>query len=247
MRRAHPQRVVSDRTQGGFTLLEMMVSMALLGILMAMAYGGLRAGIRAAASGEAAIERTNQIRVAQQFLRGQLSRALPLVIVDDPDAEGEEDVTEQVVFEGEKDFMRFVAPMPGYLGFGGPHIQVLAVRNGDNGKELIFAHDLLNVFEREDPLENDRREPIVLLDGIQDAEFLYRTFDEDGEVGEWDSEWEDAGSSPLMVKIDLEMTQESKLIWPDLEVPLVIESTSRQRRAASQRNKQPQPVPEESQ
>lgn len=230
-------------SQAGFTLLEIIVALALMGILMAMAYGGLRAGVRAAASGEAAIDRTNQIRVAQQFLRTQISRALPLVIEDDPDAEGEDDVTEQVVFEGESDYMRFVAPMPGYLGFGGPYVQVLALERSGDGMQLIFAHDLLNTFEREDPLDNPDREPIVLLDGIQDAEFAYRTFDDEGEVGPWESDWEDTGSSPLMVKLDLVMTEESQLVWPDFEVPLMIESTSRQRRTLPRSSRQTQPDP----
>lgn len=234
---------VHSNRQSGFTLLEIIVALALMGILMAMAYGGMRAGVRAAASGEAAIDRTNQIRVAQQFLRTQISRALPLVIEDDPDAEGEEDVTEQVVFEGESDYMRFVAPMPGYLGFGGPHVQVLALERSGDGMQLVFAHDLLNVFERVDPLDNPDREPIVLLDGIQDAEFAYRTFDDEGEVGPWESDWEDVGSSPLMVKLDLVMTEESRLVWPDFEVPLMIESTSRQRRTLPRGSRQTQPDP----
>lgn len=232
--------------QKGFTLLEIIVAMALMGILMAMAYSGMRAGARAAASGEAAIDRTNQIRVAQQFLRAQLSRSLPLVIEDDPDEEGEQDVTEQVVFEGESDYMRFVAPMPGYLGFGGPHVQVLSLERANGGMQLVFAHDLLNVFERVDPLDNPDREPIVLLDGIQDAEFAYRTFDDEGEVGPWESSWEDVGSSPLMVKVDLVMTDESQLVWPDFEVPLMIESTSRQRRTLPRSSRQqPDPVDEQ--
>ncbi|MDX1626808.1 MAG: prepilin-type N-terminal cleavage/methylation domain-containing protein, partial [Wenzhouxiangellaceae bacterium] len=63
----------------GFTLVELLVATALIGLIMAMAYGGFRAGIRASDSGEALIERTNRLRVVHDFVRRQLSQARPLV------------------------------------------------------------------------------------------------------------------------------------------------------------------------
>jgi len=42
--------------QSGFTLVELLLATALIAIIMAMAYGGFRAGLRATASGEALIE-----------------------------------------------------------------------------------------------------------------------------------------------------------------------------------------------
>lgn len=67
----------------GFTLIEVLLAITLVSLIMAMAYGGFRASIRATTSGEALIEETNRLRITHQFVRTQLSQALSLVIEED--------------------------------------------------------------------------------------------------------------------------------------------------------------------
>lgn len=210
----------------GFTLVEMLLATSLLALLMTLAIAGMRSSVRSAEAGEQFIERTNRVRVAQELLRQQLVRSLPLAIEE----EGEEGDVEQIVFEGDDEYMRFVAPMPGYLGNGGPHIQALKIERGDNGLELLFAHQLLNGYDGEDAFEDDERPPIVLIDNIRRGAFLYRTLDEEGELGDWVEEWEEPGASPLLVRIELEMTEDSGLFWPTMDIPLMIDNTSNRRR-----------------
>jgi len=91
----------------GFTLLEVLMAVLLLAVLIGGAYGGLRASANAMRAGEAAIDRTDRLRTAQEFLRRQIGHIMPLGYAHN-DAEGG-----NIVFEGEAQFMRFVAPMPG--------------------------------------------------------------------------------------------------------------------------------------
>ncbi len=205
--------------QRGFTLLEILVAMTLLGVIMVMAYGGLRAGTRASIKGEQVVNQTNQMRVAQGFIRSQIRRAMPLMIEVDDDEQ-------MIVFEGDAQEMRFVAPMPGYLGTGGPHIQTLSF-DGGNNPDLIFDHQMLSY--EDDVQDDDERDPVLLLDHIERGKFSYLGLDEEGEIGEWEDEWEDHSTIPLLVKIEIEMDESHRLDWPELIISPLIDSTSRSR------------------
>jgi general secretion pathway protein J len=191
--------------QRGFTLIELILAITLLSMVLAMAYQGLSAGARAVDQGEALIDRTNRLRVVHQFLRNQLSRAMPLAMRHD-----EGDNTLVVIFEGDDESMSFVAPMPGYLGHGGPHEQYLKFERGDNGYELLFGHRLLHSEDENDPLADPNRPPTVLLDQIAEGTFTYLTLDDEGNPTEWLDEWEDLSISPVMVRIEIEMQDEAR-------------------------------------
>ena len=213
--------------QRGFTLIELLVAITLLSLIMVMAYQGLRVGTRSVDQGEALVDRTNRLRVVHQFLRTQLARAMPLAMKS-------ADIDDQqlaVIFEGDDESMRFVAPMPGYLGHGGPHEQHLRLARGENGLELLFAHRLLHALNDADPMRDTDRPPIVLLDGIKAGRFSYLSLDEEGQATQWTSDWEDPSVSPVMVRVELEMTAESRIVWPTLEVAPLIDGAAVRRGA----------------
>jgi general secretion pathway protein J len=203
------------RPSRGFTLLEVMLAIVLLALLLAGTWGAIRTAVHAMHSGEAAIDRTNRLRVAEEFMRHQISRILPLAF-------GQDDSTgTNFVFEGSGDGMRFVAPMPGYLSKGGPYVQTLKLVGGRNGKELVFTDAMLNGFdlaEAKTPME-----PVVLLDQIQDGKFEYRTLDDQGELTDWSSEWDDPSVTPVMVRIVIAMRPEARVEFPDMEIPLMLD------------------------
>lgn len=200
--------------QGGFTLLEVLLATALLAMALTLAYGALRAAVGAVRSGEALIERTDEVRVAQEFLRRQFSHAMPLAF------EEMEDNGERKLFEADAEFVRFVAPMPGYLSRGGPHVQWLQVSRERDGYALSFDHAQLNGYDPEMPKPEESRPPVVLLEGMADARFEYRALDETGELGEWTDAWDDSQQMPMMVRLVVEFDRDDARMWPALEVPL---------------------------
>ncbi len=212
-----------NASQLGFTLVELLMAITLMAIIMTLAYQGLRSGTRAVAGGEDLVDRTNRLRIVQQFVRTQVSRMLPLALKSEED---DEDTLGVVLFEGDDDTMRFVAPMPGYLSRGGPHEQVLALRPGPKGQELLFAFRLLGSFDDGDALEDGETEPTILLEGIERGRFEYLTVDDEGEPTEWLDEWEDGASTPLLVRLEFEMTDGSRLNWPTLEIAPLIDGTA---------------------
>ncbi len=204
---------VNRQNQRGFTLLEVLLATTLLALIMALAWAGLRAGGQVAERGSAAIEASNHLRASQRFIRLQLRRMLPLAMETDED-------NKPVLFIGEPDRMQFVADMPGYLGQGGPQAQEIYLdRAPDGSRALLFNFHPLHLLD--DDAEPPQGEPVMLFSGIRRARFEYRGLDEEGELGDWEDQWEDPTLLPVMVAIRLEPSDEH-LRWPDIEaVPLL--------------------------
>lgn len=206
------------RRHAGFTLIEVMLAITLVALIMAMAYGGFRSSIRATSSGEALIEETNRLRITHQFVRTQLSQALALIIEED-EREGS-----MIRFEGEQQRVRFVAPMPGYLSFGGPYVQQLSLERGADGYDLVFYFALLNGYEPGD-LDND--EGVVLLEGLRSGGFFFLGFDEEDQSPVWSDFWEEVGLLPEAVGLNLNLDRDNGLAWPELVTPLRVDPTAR--------------------
>lgn len=203
-----------QRRSVGFTLVELLLALTLMSMLLALAYGGLRAATRAADRGQTILEDSSRIRMAHQFVHKQLNQALPLAFAQN------EDGTERTVFLGEADRIRFVAPMPGYLGFGGPQVQELAIVRGEDSLELVLSHALLQGFEEGLLYE---RPPILLLEDIDSASFSFLGLDEEGELAGWSSTWQDIGVLPESIALDIGFVDAVYIQWPLLTASVRID------------------------
>lgn len=199
-----------SRRESGFTLLEVLIAITLLALLMAMAFGTLRGAVGATRSGERLISWTNQTRTVQEFLRRQLGHAMAIPF------DRQEDIGENRVFEADRSELRFVAPMPGHLSNGGPHVQWITIE----GDQLLFDHSQLNGFDPLDPKANNPRDPVLLMEGFASAHFEYRGLNEEGELGDWVTEWENVQQLPLLVRVVVEFEEETR-DWPDLDIPVL--------------------------
>ncbi len=200
----------------GFTLVEVMLAIVLLGMLLALAYGGIRSAVRSMHAGEELVDRTNRMRVAQEFVRRQISRILPLPFGQD------ESTGMNFLFQGERDLIRYVAPMPGYLSRGGSYVQTLELVDTRAGKQLLFGHSMLNGFDLKKRRVDDA-EPVILMDQIDSGVFEYRKLDAEGKLEDWSDEWEDPSITPVMVRVRLRMRPEALVDWPDMEIPLLLD------------------------
>lgn len=198
----------------GFSLLELLLALTLMSMLLALAYGGLRASTQATEKGQSILDDSNRIRMAHQFVRRQLTQMLPLAFEED------ETQRQRAVFRGESNRIRYVAQMPGYLGFGGPQVQELEFIRGEEGLELVLSHSLLQGFEEEFLYA---REPILLLDKIQSAEFSFLGIDETGEMTTWSPSWDEESILPAAVSLEIEFTEDVYLQWPLLATSVRID------------------------
>jgi len=199
----------SKSSVSGFTLVELLLAITLMSILLGLTYSGLRAATRSSERGEELLAAGAELRVAHQFIRRQLNQMLPLpfAVMDDTDEI-------RIVFEGGAQRIQFVAPMPGYLGTGGPQVQLMEIVNGDgDGVVLQFSHALLLGFSEDRLYERD---PVILLEDVKSADFEFLGIDEEGELIDWTTTWEQFDVLPVAVRLNLEFYEGLNLIWPDL-------------------------------
>lgn len=193
----------------GFTLVELLLAITLMSILLGLTYSGLRAATQSSQRGEVLLAAGGELRASHQFIRRQLNQMLPLSF-----AETDETQPLRIVFQGDASHIQFVAPMPGYLGSGGPQVQLIEVVRGDNDESVVqFSHALLQGYT-EDRLYD--REPVILLEGISSAGFEFLGKDEEGELTGWTTVWDMEETLPVAVRLDLEFSEGLNLRWPDL-------------------------------
>jgi len=193
----------------GFTLLEVLAALVLLALLLVGVYSGIRTAAHSVRSGTASIERLDQIRSAQQFLRRELAQSLAQPI-------GHTDQGEPIYFVGTAREMRYVAPLPGYLGKLGPQLQRLQLV--DDGHEGLRLELSLVLLPPDGKPPQPLGEPQVLLDHIRDGSFNYRGIDARGAAVPWAPTWADGRLLPQLVSITLRSRDGAD--WPQLDVPL---------------------------
>lgn len=207
--------------QRGFTLVEVLLAMIIVSLILVGAYSGLRTGTRAVDRGEQVVDLNNHLRIVSRFLRTQMMQMMPLQIPSD-DAFEDNSV---VFFEGDDRGMRFAGPMPGYLSNGGPHEQRIFIDRG----ELLFEHSVLN--HEEEWRMGEPRDPVVLLSGIDRARFEYLAPPEgDEEEPVWVSDWETPSVLPMMIRLEIDMDPETRVVWPTMEVRPRIDAATAGRR-----------------
>ena len=196
----------------GFTLLEILAALVLLALLLLGVYSGIASASRSVRSGTAAIERMDQLRAAQQVLRRELAQSLAAPI-------SRTDRGEPVDFQGDAHEMRYVAPLPGYLGKLGPQLQQLQlVDDGAGGLRLELR---LALLPPDGGPPQALGEPQVLFDHIRAGGFHYLGTDADGSALPWAGEWTADRSLPQVVRIELQ--PQGRASWPRLDIPLRIE------------------------
>lgn len=216
----------APRFTAGFTLVELLLAITLMSILLALTYSGLRAATRSSQRGELLLAAGGELRASHQFIRRQLNQMLPLSFAETDDAEAL-----RIVFEGDARHIQYVAPMPGYLGAGGPQVQLVEVVSDGDGELVIqFSHALLQGFTEGRLLDRD---PVILLEGVSSAGFEFLGMDDEGELTGWFTSWDQVDILPVAVRLDVEFSEDLNLLWPELTAGVRVDEQALQGVAGS--------------
>lgn len=187
----------------GFSLLETLAAVALLGILLLGVYAGVRSTTLSVSHGSSSIARLDELRGAREFLRRELTSATAL-----PWKVGDGNVP--VVFAGDGTRLRFVSVLPGYLGKLGPQvIEVALTDDGEHGQALEA---------RLQPLPGSQAKVVsgtkeFLLTRVRSIRVRYAR--RNSPV--WQAHWSDPMALPGAIEITL-VPEEGKEAWPPLVV-----------------------------
>lgn len=203
---------MTRRAAGGFSLLEVLSALALLSLLLLGVFYGIQTATRSVNSGSAAIERNDEARSLQQFLRRDLlqARLWPWK----RDAKGK-----PVVFEGDARSMRFVAPLPGYLDRNGPQLQSLALVDEGKGRlRLELGSAPLSAEGAGVSVDAE-----VLVANVSEGRFRYYGREQDGAAASWRDRWDVVGRMPELVAIELDRGKPGRdeaTAWLWLQAPI---------------------------
>lgn len=190
----------------GFTLLELMIALVLLGLVVTLLFDGLRLGARTWDSIEARTRGTQDLHLAGLFLRRQIEQAQPLAFNDE---QGEM----RIGFFGERHALRFVAPLPAHLGAGGMYWFTISVADAGDGKRLLLSYELFQ-GERWERYGSGAAQTSILARGLHAAEFDYLGY----ESAAWASRWEQKDRLPRLIRVRLKPADALDGRWLELSV-----------------------------
>jgi general secretion pathway protein J len=202
----------------GFTLLELLVAVMLLGLLMAALFGGLRLGARVWETGETRLDANARIQIIQEFIRQRLAEALPSATVH-PEAGGDA----EPAFRGGPESVRFAALMPEHLGGGFALMDLALSESGhaDGTKDLVLSWRPLEPGgqPKAPPAEPERR---IIVEGIESMDVAYFGAPDRRAPPEWWPLWQQQPELPRLVRLNIRFPPSDGRDWPDLIVrPMV--------------------------
>jgi general secretion pathway protein J len=204
--------------QRGFTLLELLVAITLLGVLMAALFGALRLGARVWETGEERLDAAARVQVVQDFLRRQLGQSVPLTaIADQPRDSG------AILFIGGSDRLRFVSLLPAHLG-GGAQLLELALRQpASHGEAVDLVLRMQPLDLTGDGPASPQPEERILIEGIDRLEIAYFGPERPDAEPRWWHEWQNQSVLPALVRMRVGFPQGDGRRWPELIVGLMVD------------------------
>jgi general secretion pathway protein J len=200
--------------KSGFTLLELMLSLAIMGLVLLIIFGALRIGTRAWEKGEKDVTVHQRQRAVLDLLSRQIASACIYEIKVGDDA---------FYFRGSEGTMEFVSRSPIVPGArtGVVFVKYMILEGDGEGRKQLKLYEKDAGFLKEEDVQSQRDEDLfTLISGIQDLQFEYLKGGEDNSETDWQASWDPSEEKglPLAVKIVLNQDEETAPI--NLIVPI---------------------------
>jgi general secretion pathway protein J len=196
----------TELRERGFTLIELVIAMSLLGLILVSLFSGLRLASRSWDAGAVRAEKSNEMRLVQDFIRRAIAQTHPIIWQE---ATGQP----RLSFDGKPHALAFTALLPARAGIGGIYLMKLELRDTRQGKELLLRRRL---YRPDGHVKEDGAETTVLVEGVAVLAFGYYGSENSNDPPRWRSEWQSAMQLPKLVRVSLSTDK----VWPDIVVPV---------------------------
>jgi general secretion pathway protein J len=206
-------RASGCRSQGGFTLLELLIAITLLGVLTIMLLSGFQLGTRHLERQAARIDRSTQIPAVHGFLRTQLADAQPIL--------EQMSGNRSIVFDGRPAGLEFVGVAPQSLTTGG--LQLFSVERDPRVESRLRVR--WQLFGVPEVGMGQGAHEALLLDGVARLAFHYYGAIQPGTPSAWHEAWQDMEYLPLLIRLELVFQDGERM--PELIVAIRLSAAPR--------------------
>ena len=194
-------KILPEKGSAGFTLLELLVTLVVLGFLAVGLTEGVRLGVKSWDRQSAAVAEHADLDTVDRTLRSLISGL-------EPNAKGT---------KGGPDQFSFTATLPNTIE---------AVKSHRADMQLVNEDNRLMLHWQEHRHQEDSNQPethaIELIGGIARVQFAYRA-DKASDSGlgtDWQAEWHDVGP-PRLIRIHLVFPEGDRRYWPDIVIAVI--------------------------
>lgn len=198
--------------QRGFTLLELLIAITLLGMILVLVFAGLRLGVRSWDSAQASVDSMNTVRAIEGVLRRELTQVYPY--------RWKKGLPQRLAFQGERYRVSFVAPLPARIDGGG--LFAISVDLEQTGREKRIVWKQVPVSsEMEDfsALSDAKENVLAETKGEGKAEEVWLSYfgpQTDGADPTWSDHWDNTKAFPSLIRVQVTLTGGEP--WPDFVV-----------------------------
>jgi general secretion pathway protein J len=175
------------RSEGGFTLLELVISISILAFITLVAAGAMRLGFSSVDKGERRIESLERLRASLNIIDSQIQSEIPITYT--------EEASKKFYFKGGRDFLQFTTNYSIWGGQKGYVLVAYRVITDPQGKEaLSSSEDVIGVGGNRETL---------LLTSFDAIFFDYFYKGPTDEKGNWVDAWPDETNIPEKIRLHL--------------------------------------------
>jgi general secretion pathway protein J len=190
--------------EAGFTLVEMLVALALFSLIATLLFNNVRFGLKAWQIGSSQGELLARSAAAQDALRRLVGNAYPMLMASDGN-------DPSIDFEGAHETMTFLGDAPVVTGGAGRFRFRLFPERKQDHTDLVIS----STPELANPQEASMTTSSVLVADIDQVEFSYSRGGASSEA-RWSDSWSKPSNLPMLVRVRVTFRSGDTRLWPDL-------------------------------